>query len=136
MEVRTERLPVCNLTVERIHCYTVGDVGVLVHNKPQKYDGGGSDERPPNLSPPGAKRRGAFREAKRRNNIPQGQQPSRVKPNLDKRGNPQPGKQYEFDTPEGTKTIRDDAGGHRYPDDPTQDRGPHFNDDAGNHYDY
>jgi hypothetical protein len=31
---------------------------------------------------------------------------------------------------------RDDAAGHNYgPGDP-QDRGPHFNDPAGNHYDY
>ena len=85
-----------------------------------------------------AGRRGAFRQAKRQNDIPVSQQPSRVKPNKDKRGKPQPGRQYEFDTPDGkkTKTIRDDAGGHTYPDDPTQNRGPHFNDDAGNHYDY
>jgi len=91
---------------------------------------------PPNLSPEGAGRRGAFREAKRNNDIPVGQQPSSVKPNIDRRGRTQPGKQYEFDTPDGKKTIRDDAGGHNYPDDPTQNRGPHFNDDAGNHYDY
>ncbi|NQP01810.1 hypothetical protein HO940_09830 [Streptococcus suis] len=32
--------------------------------------------------------------------------------------------------------IRDDAGGHVYKDDPSQNRGPHFNDDGGNHYDY
>lgn len=27
-------------------------------------------------------------------------------------------------------------GGHNYPDDPLQNRGSHFNDEAGNHYDY
>lgn len=32
--------------------------------------------------------------------------------------------------------IRDDSQGHTYPDDPSQNRGPHFNDEAGNHYDY
>ncbi|HEM5134222.1 TPA: hypothetical protein U1275_002117 [Streptococcus suis] len=32
--------------------------------------------------------------------------------------------------------IRDDAGGHVYKDDPSQNRGPHFNDIGGNHYDY
>ncbi|HEL2150146.1 TPA: hypothetical protein TZC45_000822 [Streptococcus suis] len=35
-----------------------------------------------------------------------------------------------------TTIIRDDAGGHVYKDDPSQNRGPHFNDDGGNHYDY
>jgi hypothetical protein len=53
----------------------------------------------------------------------------------------QPGRAYEFDVPKPgggteTKTIRDDTEGHVYPDDPTQNRGPHFNDEAGNHYDY
>ncbi|MBN6076112.1 hypothetical protein HYE59_00790, partial [Aggregatibacter actinomycetemcomitans] len=97
--------------------------------------------RPPNLSPVGAGRRGAFNEAKRRSGVPTSQQPDRVLPNVDKRGNPQPGRIYEFDVPEiggGKRTvqIRDDAGGHIYPDDPTQNRGPHFNDMEGNHYDY
>lgn len=32
--------------------------------------------------------------------------------------------------------IRDDAKGHEFPDDPTQNRGPHFNDPCGNHFDY
>ena len=32
--------------------------------------------------------------------------------------------------------VRDDAKGHEFPDDPTQDRGPHFNDPSGNHFDY
>jgi filamentous hemagglutinin len=66
-----------------------------------------------------------------------------VLPNTDKRGNPQPGRIYEFDIPDPnapgrTKTvrIRDDCAGHDYgPNDP-QNRGPHFNDEAGNHYDY
>jgi hypothetical protein len=94
--------------------------------------------KPPNLSPPGAGRHGAFREAKRQNGIPVSQQPSRVSPNLDKRGNPQPGRTYEFDKGPGKDPtrIRDDAAGHDYgPVDP-QNRGPHFNDPAGNHYDY
>jgi hypothetical protein len=104
------------------------DNGLLI-DVPRTY-------RPPNLSPPGAGRNGAFREAKRNNDIPVSQQPTSIHPNTDKRGHPQPGRTYEFDTPDGTKTIRDDAGGHDYgPNDP-QTRGPHFNDDAGNHYDY
>lgn len=32
--------------------------------------------------------------------------------------------------------IRDDSNGHEYPDNPNQSKGPHFNDEAGNHYDY
>jgi hypothetical protein len=97
--------------------------------------------RPPNMSPPGAGRSGAFREAKRKSGIPVSQEPSRVLPNVDKRGNVQPGRIYEFDRrlPNGqteTVRIREDADGHFFgPDDP-QNRGPHFNDDEGNHYDY
>ncbi|MEZ6136605.1 MAG: type VI secretion system tip protein TssI/VgrG [Pirellulaceae bacterium] len=93
-------------------------------------------DRPPNLSPEGAGRNGAFREAKRQSGVPVTQQPSAVRPNVDRQGNPQPGRQYEFETPEGKVTIRDDAGGHSYPDDATQNRGPHFNDEDGGHYDY
>ncbi|WP_338327556.1 HNH/endonuclease VII fold putative polymorphic toxin [Rosenbergiella epipactidis] len=62
-------------------------------------------------------------------------------PNVDKRGNPQPGKIYEFDVPKpggGTQTIqiRDDAKGHFFGEKDIQNRGPHFNDQEGNHYDY
>ncbi|MEO5731921.1 MAG: RHS repeat-associated core domain-containing protein, partial [Byssovorax sp.] len=103
--------------------------------------GGGGGTAPPNMSPPGAGRQGAFNEAKRRSGIPTSQQPSAVRPNTDRRGAPQPGRQYDFNvaTPGGgtkTVTIRDDAGGHDFgPGDP-QNRGPHFNDEEGNHYDY
>jgi RHS repeat-associated protein len=93
---------------------------------------------PPNMSPSGAGRRGAFREAKRRNGIPVSQQPAAVGPNLDRRRKVQPGRQYEFNVAgrEDPITIRDDAGGHYFgPNDP-QNRGPHFNDEAGDHYDY
>ena len=97
--------------------------------------------KPPNLSPPGAGRNGAFREAKRQSGVPVSQQPSRVLQNVDKRGKPQPGKIYEFEVPAnggGTKTvrIRDDAGGHDFGKGNSQNRGPHFNDEAGNHFDY
>ncbi|WP_425122957.1 HNH/endonuclease VII fold putative polymorphic toxin [Burkholderia gladioli] len=69
------------------------------------------------------------------------QQPSAVYPNTDKRGNPQPGYQYEYTIPAlggGTQTviIRDDADGHYFGEGNAQNRGPHFNDPAGNHYDY
>lgn len=97
--------------------------------------------RPPNMSPPGAGRGGAFNEAKRQSGIPTSQQPSRVLPNEDLRGNPQPGTIYEFEVPAsggGVRTIRirDDAGGHEFGPGNSQNRGPHFNDEAGNHYDY
>ncbi|WP_397458920.1 HNH/endonuclease VII fold putative polymorphic toxin [Pseudomonas asplenii] len=38
----------------------------------------------------------------------------------------------------GLKTvrIRDDAGGHDFGSGNPQNRGSHFNDEAGNHYDY
>ncbi|WP_201022778.1 HNH/endonuclease VII fold putative polymorphic toxin, partial [Pseudomonas syringae] len=96
---------------------------------------------PENMSPIGAGRSGAFNEAKRQSGIPTSQQPSRTLPNVDKRGNPQPGKIYEFEVPApggGLKTvrIRDDAGGHDFGSGNSQNRGSHFNDETGNHYDY
>jgi hypothetical protein len=33
---RHEQVEVYNITVEGLHCYSVGDVGVLVHNKAQQ----------------------------------------------------------------------------------------------------
>jgi RHS repeat-associated protein len=127
---KTER--VFNLTVGGAHTYYVeaGGEFVLVHNC-----------RPPNLSPPGAGRRGAFNQAKRDAGVPTSKSPDRVTPNLDRRGNPQPGRVYEFDVPAeggGTRTvrIRDDAGGHNFGSNNPQNRGPHFNTPDGGHYDY
>ena len=99
------------------------------------------DERPQNLSPEGARRQGAFNEAKRQSGIPISQQPSRTYPNVDRRGYPQPGRIYEFDLPKeggGLKRviIRDDAKGHFFGENNPQNRGPHFNDPQGRHYDY
>ena len=96
---------------------------------------------PLNRSPSGAGRRGAFRQAKRDSGIPVSQQPDRVIPNFDKRGNVQPGRIYEYDVPAeggGTRTvgIRDDSGGHVYPKEPEHNRGPHFNTEDAGHYDY
>lgn len=60
---------------------------------------------------------------------------------MDRRGNPQPGRVYEFKVANaggGTRVveIREDAGGHDFgPEDP-QNRGPHFDNEDGNHYDY
>jgi RHS repeat-associated protein len=96
-----------------------------------------SAAKPPNLTPKGAGRRGALREAKRQNNIPTSRGPDEQGPNNDKRGNTQPGRTYQYTDAKGSSvTIRDDAGGHSYPDNPSQNRGPHFNDPQGNHYDY
>lgn len=122
-----------NLSVEGIHTYHVGQRAILVHNT--------CGVPPPNLSPAGAGRSGAFNQAKRDSGIPTSMSPSRTGPNLDRRGNLQPGRSYEFDMPApggGTRTvgIRDDAGGHVYPDGPLQNRGPHFNTEVGGHYDY
>ncbi|MCG8465443.1 MAG: hypothetical protein MI750_11400 [Xanthomonadales bacterium] len=122
-----------NFEVEDFHTYFVGESGVWVHNTCGK--------RPPNLSPEGAGRRGAFQEAKRRSGVPVGMEPYSVGPNYDKRDKLQPGRVYTFKVPKqggGTRDviIRDDAGGHYYgPNDP-QNRGPHFNDENDDHYDY
>jgi len=91
---------------------------------------------PPNQSPDGAGRRGAFRQAKRDSNIPCSQQPNSQGPNRDKRGKTQPGRTYYYKTANGEIEIRDDAGGHEFEDDPSQNRGPHFNTPDGAHYDY
>ncbi len=97
--------------------------------------------RPPNLAPHNSGRRGALREALRRNGVPTSMQPTRVLPNKDRRGNLQPGRIYEYDiVGEGggirVVRIRDDAAGHSFPDDPSQNRSSHFNDESGHHYDY
>ncbi|SAL63994.1 filamentous hemagglutinin outer membrane protein [Caballeronia arvi] len=96
---------------------------------------------PPNMSPDGAGRSGAFNEAKRNAGVPVSQQPVEVRPNVDRQGNVQPGYQYVYEVPsEGGRTkeviIRDDAGGHNFGTNDPQNRGAHFNDPAGNHYDY
>ncbi|MCU5046745.1 MULTISPECIES: HNH/endonuclease VII fold putative polymorphic toxin [Bacillus cereus group] len=90
-------------------------------------------QRAPNFTPKGAKRGGAFNEAKRASGIPVNEQPTKVTPAVDKRGNPIPGRDYHF---KDGKIIREHSGGHTYPDDPSQNRGSHFNDIHGNHYDY
>ena len=90
-------------------------------------------KRPPNLTPQGAGRNGAFREAKRKSGIPVSEQPRSVTPSVDKRGNRIPGRDYDFGD---GKVIREHSEGHIFPDDPSQNRGAHFNDPDGNHYDY
>ncbi|THI99049.1 hypothetical protein E7Z54_13030 [Nocardioides sp.] len=122
-----------NLTVEGIHTYHVGDGAILVHNT--------CGVRPPNLSPQGAGRSGAFNQAKRDSGVPTSMSPTRTLPNRDRRGVVQPGRAYEFDLPapgggQRTVVVREDAGGHVYRDDPSQNRGPHFNTESKGHYDY
>lgn len=73
--------------------------------------------------------------------MPTSRQPSRVLPNRDRRGRVQPGRTYEFEVPTsggGTRIvrIRDDANGHYFGPDNSQNRGPHFNDESGGHYEY
>ena len=102
---------------------------------------GGTGARPANYSPAGSGRSGAFNEAKRLNDIPTSQQPAATRPNTDLRGNPQPGRQYDFDIPTpggGTQrmTLRDDSRGHFFGPNNSQNRGPHFNDMCRRHFDY
>ena len=79
-------------------------------------------------------RNAAFRKAKEVNNIPRSEQPIKVTPNhVNRQGKVESGREYTF---KGGKTIRDDAKGHTYKDDPSQNRGPHFNDQNKNHFDY
>ena len=90
------------------------------------------NKRPPNLSLEGSGRRGAFRGAKRSSGIPVTENPSNVTEALGRNGQPIPGRDYYFR--EG-KIIREHYG-HIYVDDPTQNRGHHFNDIWGNHFDF
>ena len=96
---------------------------------------------PPNLSPDGAGRRGAFRQAKRDAGIPVSQQPNKVTIIKD-RATGKKIKVYEFTNTKGIKIeIRDDKYGHYYGEKNPQNRGPHFNSGKkGNklkdHYDY
>ena len=88
-------------------------------NKPQNY--------------PSETRNAAFRKAKEVNGIPRSTQPDKVtSTHLNRQGKVEQGREYTF----GNQKIRDDAKGHTYKDDPSQNRGPHFNDKAGNHFDY
>ncbi len=85
----------------------------------------------------GVGRRGALRQALRDNNVPTSKPPTSQCTNTDRRGNRQPGRQYLYKDSKGNDVIiRDDARGHTYPDDPTQNIGPHFNGPNGTHYVY
>jgi len=58
------------------------------------------------LSPVGAGRSGAFKEAKRQSGIPVSKHPDRVTPDYDRRGKLQPGKNYEFDIRDANGKIK------------------------------
>ena len=100
-----------------------------------------SNTRPPNFTPSGAGRRGAFRAAKRLNGIPMSEHPQVVTNTRNRQGEIVHGRDYYFSESfegqnRGGLHIREDADGHVFLDDPTQNRGPHFNDQIGRHFDY
>lgn len=144
VEHLSEPVYVYNFEVEDYHTYFVSELGVLVHNdcgpgtqgiKKPNYEGrvkNGGGQPPENFSPEGAGRNGAFREAKRASGIPVTEQPKAVRSAVDRNGNRIPGRDYFFDN---NKVIREHFG-HEYSDDAVQNRGNHFNDIYGNHYDY
>ena len=128
-----------NLTVTGPHTYHVlaGDAALLVHNCALKADVNGM--RPASESPLGAGRRGAYREAKRRAGVPVYRQPTMVIPNP---RDPTGSKIYRFDYYNATEgrvdyiDIRHDYKGHWYGERDPQNRGPHFNIQDGDHFDY
>ncbi len=104
---------------------------------------------PANLSPSeDATFRQAYRQALRDADLPTSRPFDTHLPNIDLQGNRVPGAQYQFEAPVSGRgsaivpgstepvVIRNDAGGHLYPDDPVQNRGPHLNTPDGGHYDY
>ena len=154
---------VYNFEVEDFHTYYVSEQKVLVHNtcaateknalqldnkkltldsgKKANYVGKVKERNgqpPANFSPEGAGRRGAFREAKRASGIPVSAQPKEVRPAIGNQNERIPGRDYIFKDPqnEEKELVIHEHFGHKFPDDPSQNRGKHFNDIHGNHYDY
>ena len=123
LEIREEvkTTAVYNLEVANLHTFFVGVDGVVVHN-------GAS---PPNLSPPGAGRNGAFREAKRYLDIAMNA-PCKIKPARDKKNNLTGKKEYDFGD---GKVIRQDPP-HNYGPGNSQNRGNHFNTPDNAHFDF
>ena len=157
-----EPIKVYNFEVEDLHTYYVSEQQVLVHNtcgkvtkttsttlqltqshKKPNYVGkvkSGNGKAPPNFSPKGAGRKGAFREAKRASGIPVSQHPENVRAAENKANNSIPGREYVFkdskNVDQKNSIVIREHFGHEYPDNPTQNRGNHFNDIYNNHYDY
>jgi len=96
----------------------------------------GSNCFPTNFSPFGAGRSGAFNAAKLLNGIGRNEQPTSVRPSIDLRGLNIPGRTYTFRQGSERINILEHAGGHYYGPNNTQNRGPHFNDPLGRHFDY
>ena len=97
-------------------------------------------QKPADKSRPGSGRNGALREARRQNGVPtSGGTPEggNEGPNRNRLGEVVAGREYTYRDGQGREVrIRDDAAGHNYGEGDPQNRGPHFNDPAGNHYDY
>lgn len=97
-------------------------------------------DRPINLAPEGATHDEALDKVKEDHNIPIDEEPQ-VLPN-ERGGKNVPGSEIllYLDQDGSIVDVRHDYDGHDYPDDPNQDRGPHFNWDGPNgesdHYDY
>ena len=149
---------VYNFEVEDYHTYYVSEQKVLVHNtcmetvkntprlvktsyKKANYVGkvkSKNGESPDDFSLPNAGRRGAFREAKRASGLPVSSNPISVRPAIGKNGKTIPGRDYVFEHPQeaNKELVVREHFGHNYPDNPMQNRGKHFNDIYGNHYDY
>ena len=81
---------VYNFEAEDYHTYYVGEHTILVHNSCAKPTTGGN--RPPNMSPKGSGRTGAFKEAKRQNGVPVTEQPEKVIPNINRLEQKVPGR--------------------------------------------
>jgi RHS repeat-associated protein len=92
--------------------------------------------RPPNLSS-GFTREAAFKAAKRANGIPVSQQPLSTRTVRDRTNPGLTVVEYYFRVNGRNVIIRDDRNGHTYKKGgPEQNRGPHFNDPEGRHFDY
>jgi hypothetical protein len=145
-ESHPKGVAIFNFEVEDCHTYGVADddalAHVVVHNMSKRRSRRTGGAAPPNLAPPGAGRRGAFRAAKRHLGIPQSAQPCEVRTVPDRTNPGRTVREYDFEVPQPyggppkRETIQDHYNGHRYPDDPSQDRGPHFNTPDGGHFDY
>lgn len=100
--------------------------------------GGSATSRPENLAPSNADRDTALQAAKDAAGIPHDPpQDPEILPNTRDGKNVKGSEILQYLDKDGNIVqIRHDYGGHNYPDDPVQDRGPHFNTPDGGHYDY
>ncbi len=110
-EILETPIKVYNFEVEDFHTYYVGSSSILVHNACG-----------PKNQETYSTRRQAFNASKRDIGVPTSQQPVKVGPNIDKRGNIVPGRLYDFGN---GKYVRDDVVGHIFKDGGSIGR--HFN---------